>query len=78
VLDQRSYNREEAKDERRKHKNKQLRPLEERESYRWMKTLGESSAGIPEGAKAVSVCDREGDMYELFGVAEQAGPLFLI
>ncbi|MDR2535930.1 MAG: hypothetical protein LBD29_07870, partial [Treponema sp.] len=30
------------------------------------------------GVQTVSVCGREGDMYELFDAAEQAGQLFLI
>jgi hypothetical protein len=37
-------------------------PTGTRESYRWIKTLNESAAGIPEGAQTASVCDREGDM----------------
>jgi hypothetical protein len=43
-----------------------------------VKTLGESGAGIPEGVETVSVCDREGNRYELFNAAERGGRLFLV
>ena len=55
VLDQMSYNREEPQDERQTHESKKVRPLEEKESYRWVNTLDESTAGIPEGVRTVSV-----------------------
>jgi hypothetical protein len=64
AADQSSYNREEAKDERRTHESKKVRPLEEKERYRRMKTLGESPCGISEGVQTVSVCGREGDMAD--------------
>ena len=78
VLDQSSYNREEAKDESQTHESRKVRPLEAKESYRRVKNLSESTAGIPAGVRTVSVCGREGDMYELFDAAEEAGQLFLI
>jgi hypothetical protein len=52
--------------------------LKEKESYRWVKTLSESTVDLPAGIRAVTVCDREGDMYELFDAAEQGGQTFLI
>jgi hypothetical protein len=38
AADQRPHNREEAKGERRTRESKKARPLEEKESYRWIKT----------------------------------------
>jgi len=52
--------------------------LEEKESYRWVQTLEKSTEALPEGVKVVTVCDREGDMYELFNEADINGQAFLI
>src|SRR3990170_3205056 len=44
------------------------RPLEEKESYRWLRTieeLGEISKGIPQ-TQLIAVGDRESDLFELF------------
>jgi hypothetical protein len=78
VLDQSSYTRPQAKDERKTHEAKKSRPITEKESYRWLETLGRSTEDIPEGIKVITVCDREGDMYELFDRAASASRLFLI
>lgn len=43
-----------------------LRPIEEKESYKWLKSLRRSVADIPEGVSLVSICDREGDIFEFF------------
>jgi hypothetical protein len=66
VMDQSNYNRKEPKDASASHESKKARPIEEKESFRWLETLEGSTAGIPEGVKVITVCDREGDMYELF------------
>jgi hypothetical protein len=47
------------------------RPIEEKESYKWLKALQETVVLSPEGVQVVSVCDREGDVYELFVEAER-------
>jgi hypothetical protein len=78
VLDQSSYNRPEPKDESASHESKKVRPTGEKESSRWLETLEKSTAGIPEGVKVISVCDREGDMYELFAKAQSLNEPVLI
>jgi hypothetical protein len=70
VLDQSGYNRAEPKDETASRESKKVRPIEEKESFRWLETLERSTADIPEGVKVITVCDREGDMYELFAKAQ--------
>jgi hypothetical protein len=50
VLDQSSYNRPEAKDETASHESKKVRPIEEKERFRWLETLERSTADIPCGA----------------------------
>jgi hypothetical protein len=64
VLDQSGYNREEPKDESASHDGKKTRPIEEKESFRWLETLERSTANIPEEVRAITVCDREGDMAD--------------
>jgi hypothetical protein len=78
LLDQMSYTRKEAKDRRGSHDSKKSRDLEEKESYRWVKTLERSRETKEEGVKVINVCDREGDMYELLDAAERKGELYLI
>jgi hypothetical protein len=60
-----------------KEKRKQL-PIEEKESYKWLETLDQ--VHIPEELKHVHfihVCDREGDLYELFAKAYLEGATYL-
>jgi hypothetical protein len=78
VLDQRHYNRPEPKDTSLSKEQKKNRPIEEKESGRWLKMMENACEAIPESIKVINVCDREGDMYELFERAEQNGRLFLI
>jgi hypothetical protein len=40
------------------------RPIAEKESYKWLKALHESSREIPEGVQLVQVSDQESDLYE--------------
>jgi len=78
VLAQSSYNRRQPNDNVRTHDSKKVRLLEEKESYRWIGTLGTSTIGLPGEVHIVTVCDREGDMYELFDEADRTGQAFLI
>jgi hypothetical protein len=78
VLAQSSYNRRQPADNTRTHDSKKVRELEDKESFRWISTLGESTIDVPEGVHIVTVCDREGDMYELFDKADCEGRAFLI
>ncbi|MDR1986804.1 MAG: IS4 family transposase, partial [Treponema sp.] len=78
VLDQSRYNREEPKDESVSHESKKVRPIEEKESWRWLESLERSTADIPCGVKMITVCDREGDRYELFARAQSLDEPVLI
>ena len=78
VLDQMSYNREEAKNTSLSKCAKKRRDLEEKESFRWLESLRKSMDSIPESVKVINICDREGDMYELLDFAESIGQLLLI
>jgi hypothetical protein len=54
------------------------RPIEEKESYTWIKTLKESIELLPEGVSGITVCDREGDIYELYEQAQKLSCDFVI
>ena len=77
ILDQHFYTRENMKQEGTREELK-LRPIEEKESFRWLETMEKSNAGIPESIKVINICDREGDMYELYEKAVLEGKSFLI
>lgn len=63
----RSEEEEELSDEERK-----KRPIEEKESYKWLKALRKTVELTPEETQVVTVCDREADIYELFVEAQEA------
>ncbi len=48
------------------------KPIEEKESYIWIKALENYCQILPEESKVVAVCDAEADIYELFA---RAAPL---
>jgi hypothetical protein len=78
VLDQTHYNRPQAKDDTMTAEVKKNRPIEEKESNRWLVMMEEVCRNIPDEIKVINVCDREGDIYELFDKAVQNNLLFLI
>ena len=53
-------------------------PIEEKESFRWLENLKQSTAlpGAPQ--RCVHIGDRENDIYELFCAAQEAGTRFLV
>jgi hypothetical protein len=78
ALDQRGYNRPEPRNETLTREQQKNRPIEEKESNRWLAAMETASRDSPEGTKVIQVCDREGDLYELFCDAVTNGRLFLI
>jgi len=42
------------------------KPIEEKESIRWLEALRETHQLVPPPTRVVTVCDREADMYEFF------------
>ena len=59
-------------------REKAKRPIEEKESYRWIESLKSSNELIPSGAEAITVCDREGDIFEVYAEACELGSSFVI
>ena len=53
-------------------------PIEQKESYRWLENVRQSTALLAEPERIVHLGDRESDIYELFSIAHQAGTHFLL
>ena len=53
-------------------------PIEEKESYRWLENVRQSTALIDRPADCVHIGDRESDIYELFHAAGELGTRFLV
>jgi hypothetical protein len=78
VLDQMGYNRAEAENTSLTREEQRNRPITEKESNRWLETMENANRGIPETVKIIHVCDRDGDMYELYNKANKNNNYFLI
>jgi hypothetical protein len=57
---------------------KAKRPIEEKESNRWLETMRETTKNIPEGTQAITVCDRECDFYEFYNEAANIDGKFVV
>ena len=54
------------------------RPIEEKESYKWIAASERSNIGFPIDIKTVTVCDREADLFEFFDRCFTNNHLFLV
>jgi hypothetical protein len=80
ILDQEIWARED--EEHRPHwRKKACRKrvsIENKESYKWLRALMRTTALIPSGVQAITVCDRESDIYEFIAKAEVLKTHYLI
>lgn len=78
VLDAQTWARD-PEEHGKKAKRKQKR-IEEKESYKWLRSLQATAGAMTEvpGVQWVSIGDREADIYELFERAQQKGVSFLV
>jgi len=60
------------------HEEKAKRPIEEKESYRWLETTRKTLERVPDRVESVILCDREGDFYELYAEMQALGTLFVV
>jgi len=67
-----------ARDPELRGQRKVNRPLEEKESHKWVKCALASVAGLPADVRAVHVGDREADFFEFFHTLEQHGQTYLV
>lgn len=69
VLTQAIWAREEADpelDAAARRVQRRQRPIQAKESYKWLQAVQETEALSPEGVEVVHVCDSEADIYEVF------------
>lgn len=78
VLDAQTWARD-PEEHGKKAKRKQ-KPIEDKESYKWLRSLQATARAAKEasGVQWVSVGDREADIYELFELANQQAVSFLV
>jgi hypothetical protein len=69
ILDQDIWARDE--EDKGSSKKRKERPIEEKESNKWLKALEKTIEFSTEGTKIVTICDREADIYE-FGSTDAA------
>ena len=53
-------------------------PIEEKESYRWLENVRQSTDLLADPGRCVHIGDRESDIYELFCAAQDVGTHFLV
>lgn len=53
-------------------------PIEGKESYKWIESLEQTMAVMPLETEAITVCDREGDIFEFLHFAQCTGAKFLV
>jgi hypothetical protein len=78
VLSQQISTRPQRKDESATKSQKRLRPIEEKESYRWLETMTEANTYVPSNVNAIHICDREGDFYEFYAQALAINSKFIV
>ncbi|SFF06061.1 Transposase DNA-binding [Paenibacillus algorifonticola] len=76
LLDQFVWTR--ALEERGKRATKRQRPIEEKESFKWLKSMDNSRTGMPTDVRLVHVGDREADIFEFFDHALACEQDFLV
>lgn len=78
VIYQETNTREERKDDSGTREQKRSKPIEEKESFRWLNSMNETHQRVPGDIPILTVCDREGDFYEFFSEAVDLGANFLV
>lgn len=76
LLDQQVWARDPAKKGSRHQRRK--RPIEEKESFKWLRGLRATLEGLPQSVCVVTVADREADVFDLFWDAHQRGAQLLV
>lgn len=61
-----------------RHVNPTRVPIEEKESYRWLENMRQSTAPLGKPVRCIHVGDQESDIYELFCTAHDLSTYFLV
>jgi hypothetical protein len=78
IVTQIAETRETAANETLTASEKVKRPIEEKESFRWLETMREAAASVPDGVHGIIVADRECDFYEFYDDAQRIACDFVI
>ncbi len=76
LLDQKIWARDPS--EHGKGDDRKKRPIEEKESNKWLESMEKSNKMMPENVRIVNVCDREGDIFEFFLKCKLEDRFFLV
>lgn len=63
---------------RKSKREKDSLPIEDKESVRWLNHVEKNRIDIPDNIRKIHVCDREGDIYELFNKIIELKDTFVI
>ena len=58
-------------------KDYKAKPLEAKESYKWIQALSQTQPRTPEDVEVITICDREADVYEFFVEASKQHPFVI-
>ena len=72
LLAQEHWVRTEKADPKTKRQRQRERPIEEKESYKWLQAFQQSTATLPESTDLLFVSDAESDVYEYFTLPRPA------
>ena len=78
LLGQSAVTREESNSRQMSREEKRARPIEEKESFRWLETMRTAASNAPGQTTLIHIADREGDIYELMALAQQLDEKFVI
>ena len=76
LLHQKTWTRDPA--EAGSRERRKARPIEEKESFRWVESLRAVQGAVPAGTRVIHVADREADIYEVFAEPRPANVELLI
>jgi hypothetical protein len=76
VLDQMGFNRAEQKNTALTREQQKNRPIEQKESNRWLETMEKADGGIPATIKVLHICDRKGTIMNYSTRQYKAGGIF--
>ena len=81
LLDQNIFTRKLRPEHQRRRKGgryiKDVLPVEEKETYRWLQALKATEDALPD-TRVVTVCDREADLYDFFKLSHQIDAAVLV
>ena len=78
VLHQLSICKEQDNEVQQTQYQQRTRPIEDKESYRWIESFHESMYGLPDDIDVTVISDREGDIYEYMNAVNSKRRYFLM